>query len=1284
MRKRFFTLLLVVTFFISAAIAQTNSLLWEISGNGLAKPSYLYGTMHVSSKIAFHLTDSFFIALKSVDVIALESNPETWIENDYGDNQNGDNPYDYDDYYTYSDFYSKATKIEIPDTKAYNGAFADNSWLINGYLYRYNDYHGDYEEDTYLDLFIFQCGKKLGKDIASLEHEQEVLKLLQKAYGPTEDEEEKEDYIEQRKLMDDLYEDGTSVYEQIDEAYRTGDLDKLDSLEHLTSPSKHYHKYFIDDRNANMVRRMDSIMQSGRTIFTGIGAAHLPGEYGAIKLLRQMGYSVHPVKGKITGKSIKEKNRIDDINYLHGSSLQFAKDSLFSLQSPGKLYNIMQDGDGELYLYPDMANSAYYQVVRISHRGGIKNQSEQDILDNLDNILFENIPGDIISKTKIVSNSGLPGLDIISKTKRGNVLRFKIFVSPIETIIFKAGGIGDFVTASKEAQSFFNSIQFKKRSGETWNTYTPSWGLFSLDLPEEKVIHAMPKGSSPGMSEQICSGEAAGDNGFYWFSVYFYNDDAFIEKDSFELQQMTKMFSEQFKKNKYEQTDSAFITVNGHPGLTTVSKGKNDYLFTKTVISGPYYIFLASVKKDDQVPEAFFSSLQLKELTYDQEFATYTDTSLYFTVETIVPKADTILSFDDINYYNDYNYYGYEKDKEDLSYLSDSKSMLFSSEATPENIFISYSRCHKFYSEDNRDTFWKNAERKAVLFSGMNISRKEFTIRGSVQELSYLLTDTASTRGIYHKLILKDNVLFHLSTCIDTTQNISSFIKTFYSTFAPSDSVQGRSVFESPSALYFSQLNSEDSVLRKQAINSIHIMHFTDADADSLIRFIGTPAFKKLKLNDRESFIAELGMHHNAHTTEALKSIYIAAGDTSTLQLAVLDALASQKTEESLKAFLELLYIETPLAKKNTSLSWIFSSYTDTIQLAQKLFPGLYDFTSLPEYQYPVYKLLAFISKADSTKASLVLAHKKQIMSEATAELKRTLAGNEVENRYYSYYSSTSNNFPKLKNLTSGHRYRQYDDDYFDDYGYSDYGFGGSYNDYSNRYSSYLDIEELMAEKGEKMEKSFAWAANLLDYYTILMTEFYDDPAVKKYFDKILKSKDHSLIYRTSLTMMASDIAVPDTVWTNLLKNREWRYFTISNLQKYNYKHKLDSAYTTQLEITEGCLYPYTYKNAEDSVQFLTKRMINTKSGAGYIYFYKSKFKNDKGWNLDCIGVQPADSSTFEIEPMFVDYGGLILDDEDLEEKIDDIIHAVEMIGHDRVYVKSSGNDYNYQYLNDY
>src|SRR6478672_107084 len=78
-------LLLIVAIFPFLLFAQPKikdkkyqSLLWEISGNGLKKPSYLFGTMHVSNKLAFHLSDSFYNAIQHTDMVALELNPVNW------------------------------------------------------------------------------------------------------------------------------------------------------------------------------------------------------------------------------------------------------------------------------------------------------------------------------------------------------------------------------------------------------------------------------------------------------------------------------------------------------------------------------------------------------------------------------------------------------------------------------------------------------------------------------------------------------------------------------------------------------------------------------------------------------------------------------------------------------------------------------------------------------------------------------------------------------------------------------------------------------------------------------------------------------------------------------------------------------------------------------------------------------------------------------------------------------------------------------------------------------
>src|SRR5215831_18422914 len=73
-------LLIFSTFFHLQTFSQSqsnNSLLWRISGNGLSKPSYLFGTMHVYDKKAFNFKDSLYIFLQQAEGFALEFNPDS-------------------------------------------------------------------------------------------------------------------------------------------------------------------------------------------------------------------------------------------------------------------------------------------------------------------------------------------------------------------------------------------------------------------------------------------------------------------------------------------------------------------------------------------------------------------------------------------------------------------------------------------------------------------------------------------------------------------------------------------------------------------------------------------------------------------------------------------------------------------------------------------------------------------------------------------------------------------------------------------------------------------------------------------------------------------------------------------------------------------------------------------------------------------------------------------------------------------------------------------------------
>jgi len=238
------------------------SLLWEITGKGLQKPSYLFGTMHVSDKLAFHLGDSFYTAIKGVDVVALETNPENW-QDDFSKSAFYKNTRGFErgrfsimaD--NSPDDLLRITSFAIDDyEEAMKASLAVEPSMINGMLYRtYGTKTDDFEEDTYLDLYIFQTGKKLGKRLTGVENFEESEKLVMEAYRDM-----MKDRNRKRKSYD--FEGMYTNPKRVEDAYRKGDLDMLDSLEAMTVFSDAFQEKFLYKRNDIQANSIDSIIRN--------------------------------------------------------------------------------------------------------------------------------------------------------------------------------------------------------------------------------------------------------------------------------------------------------------------------------------------------------------------------------------------------------------------------------------------------------------------------------------------------------------------------------------------------------------------------------------------------------------------------------------------------------------------------------------------------------------------------------------------------------------------------------------------------------------------------------------------------------------------------------------------------------------------------------------------------------------------------------------------------------------------------------------------------------------
>jgi hypothetical protein len=111
--------------------------------------------MHVSKRVAYHLSEQFFDALKSVDVVGLETNPGDWLENMHKTGEIMQQTIFSNSMMQQRDFYRSVFDTKAPDKKILQTILSYDPDIINGLLYRRDNQRENFEENTYIDLFIF-------------------------------------------------------------------------------------------------------------------------------------------------------------------------------------------------------------------------------------------------------------------------------------------------------------------------------------------------------------------------------------------------------------------------------------------------------------------------------------------------------------------------------------------------------------------------------------------------------------------------------------------------------------------------------------------------------------------------------------------------------------------------------------------------------------------------------------------------------------------------------------------------------------------------------------------------------------------------------------------------------------------------------------------------------------------------------------------------------------------------------------------------------------------------
>lgn len=1186
------------------------SLLWEITGKGLKKPSYLFGTMHVSSKMVFHLSDSFYLGIKNADVVALETDMGTWqddfsrYEMNSGYNYGLYNSYSQNGYYNSpNDYFTIGTLRFPPYEKLIELALYNSPSIINSFLYRTNSERvADFEEDTYLDMHIYQAGKKWGKKVCGVENFDRSMQLMKEAYADASKEKDKKE-----KSYD--YDEDFS-YSKLEDAYRTGNLDLLDTINKINSTSAAFDEKFLYKRNEIQANSIDSIIKTKQSLFVGVGAAHLPGQRGVIELLRAKGYKLRPIK--ITDRDSRHKEEVEKIRVPVQFNRQTSTDGFFSVSLPGKLYDF-SDANGlvDQQQFADMSNGAYYMVTRINTNSLLWGNNEEMVLRKIDSVIYENVPGKILTKNTITKN-GYKGFEVINRTRRGDFQRYNIFVTPFEVILFKMSGNGDYVKEGTEANQFFNSIELRNYKNE-WEKWSPSFGGFEAAFPHQPVIIHKD-------NWQFAAIDKATNTGFEVIRTDIHNYN-FVEEDSFDLALMEESFgSSDFIEKLLERKPTK---AGGYPALDAKYQYKDGSVaLVRFLIQGPhYYTLVAHAKAENPKMNYFLNSFSITPFVYGKP-QLLTDTSLYFTVSSSVPlEKNKKLSLYPEGLYS-FNYYGNDEEsafQENGTY----KDKVVANDSTGEKIYVSFIKPSKyFYSKDTAF----NSDSSTFVTENMNwqfLSKKKYELADKTKVFEYVLGDSRSSRYVQGKVFNRNGIVTRIETEGDTLSKPGSFVAGFFETFLPADTVKGTEPWKRKSKIFFGDFFSKDTLLHKRAVVNVSSIDMDSTDFPQLKKAIQSLSWKEKKYMDvKNDFVWQLSGMKNKEASDYLREIYYAAGDTVDLQYTALEALLSQQTSYSFNVFKDIIINEPPVLNvdnnENPGYNFTYSrrksrfntgvyrkinfttttgnsnrygnnyegqtfleGLADTLKLTATIFRDLLPLINIDDYEQPIMNLMGMMIDSNMLHAKDYEIYESKFLIEARQLLKKQVISE------------------KNKSIEEAQKDRE---DKMNYYGYE------SNEDYGN---------------------------SRLSLYATLLMPFWDkNPAVPQFINQLLKSGDKRLKYNTLLLLLRNKKTVPDSVLNYFASLDEYRYELYSDLKENKLSERFPAQYNNQPDLAKSKLLDSEGNyNQPDSVVYVDKLPVQYKERNGFVFFFKYKQKKDDNvWKLASVGILPANPEKFEFD----------------------------------------------------
>lgn len=251
------------------------ALLWKISGNGLDKPSYLFGTFHLLCKDDYMLRENVKEAFAGTAQLVMEANifdpaelkvAQKAVMSDIPQSQRLPK-----EKYALIDSVLRARagvplqRFDSVRLSALVSIFAQLSFTCT--------------QQVSIESILYKRAQQQQMKIAMLEKMEEQVDYMNKGFSD-------EYFFKYLTTLDSLQ----TMTARMVNAYKTENIEIL--RQEMGDQDMTY--WLLTRRNINWADRMPAMMQANSSFFA-VGSGHLAGETGVIALLRKKGYTVTPV-----------------------------------------------------------------------------------------------------------------------------------------------------------------------------------------------------------------------------------------------------------------------------------------------------------------------------------------------------------------------------------------------------------------------------------------------------------------------------------------------------------------------------------------------------------------------------------------------------------------------------------------------------------------------------------------------------------------------------------------------------------------------------------------------------------------------------------------------------------------------------------------------------------------------------------------------------------------------------------------------------------------------------